>query len=47
MVGPRLMRLIYSNFEKRPVPTLMITNGALNSLGDLVVSKYLDLSLER
>ena len=26
------------NFDRRPVPTLMITNGALNSLGDFVVS---------
>ncbi|KAG7531069.1 hypothetical protein FFLO_04563 [Filobasidium floriforme] len=25
-----------SNFERRPVPTLMITNGALNSIGDAV-----------
>lgn len=34
----RFMRYYNANFERRPVPTLMITNGVLNSIADAVVS---------
>lgn len=36
----RFMRYYNANFERRPVPTLMITNGVLNSIADAVVSSW-------
>jgi protein Mpv17 len=31
-------RFYKSNFDRRPVPTLMVTNGILNTIADLLVS---------
>jgi protein Mpv17 len=33
-------RFYNSNFDRRPVPTLMVTNGILNTIADLLVSHH-------
>jgi hypothetical protein len=36
----RFAKFYNSNFDRRPIPTLIITNGILSSLADTIVSPY-------
>ena len=34
----RFARFYNGNFDRRPIPTLMVTNGILNTIADICVS---------
>jgi hypothetical protein len=35
----RFAKFYNGNFDRRPIPTLMVTNGLLNTIADLCVSR--------
>jgi hypothetical protein len=34
------VRFYNTNFERRPIPTLMITNSTLNTIADILVRRF-------